>query len=387
MKLELKILGIWLGLMILLRLTFLFPHRFIDDMAYLNAGIQLLLFTMTLIIAINSRGGQRYVFLNFALFFVWVLPMLASSFVGRSLFVNYKYAIIYYHTYVNKVGLSFLLVLIILYAVIDYAMAHRTILFKYAASIIATVTILMIFYSPFMTDPFEIYREPQYVLLKKMQEVERVVAKEINRTPTDEELTAAIQAQPVSSRTTENSVTRPVQVQEIHELRPYLEKGGETSIFWKPLDSATVYVSVVSSLILILFMVLLYRSERSSHAYLDKILYIFLILCIVNILHAVGEIRSNSSPIYLDVFRASHFITLVCSLVMLYVLDLKLRFALSVAGKYYEETLSESSLKISRWRDEIDNLILNSFFKRNRFTRRLADFDKSLELNKQQSES
>jgi hypothetical protein len=386
LKFEIKILGAWLALMLVLRLTFYFPHRHIDDLAYLNAGVQLLLFILTLLISINSRGSQRYVFLNFALFFAWVIPMMASSFVGRSLFLNSKYAIVFFHTYVNKFGLNFLLIVIIVFAVIDYAMGKRTIIFKYTASIISSAAILMVFYSSFLINPLNIYRESQYVLLKKMQDVEKAMTKQFNRTPTDEELAAAIQAQTTSPGPIENTATPLDQSQDVHELRPYLEKGGETSVFWRPLDWATIYVSAIASLMLVLFMVLHYRSERTSHAYLDKILSIFLILCIVNILHTLGEVYSNSSPIYLGVFRVSHFITLSCSMVMVYVLDLKLRFALSVAGKYYEETLIESSLKISRWRDEIDNVILNSFFKRNKFARRLADLNKSIEIKTQQSE-
>jgi len=58
------------------------------------------------------------------------------------------------------------------------------------------------------------------------------------------------------------------------------------------------------------------------------------------------------------------------ALIMVY-LALRLRFISSVRGEFYETELSERPAAITRWRDTLDNMVVESFFNRHTLMGRL----------------
>ena len=59
---------------------------------------------------------------------------------------------------------------------------------------------------------------------------------------------------------------------------------------------------------------------------------------------------------------------------MVYVFSMRLRFILTAVGKYYEGMVVAQPDQVTRWRDEIDNVILRNFFKGKKYLGRLASF-------------
>src|ERR1043166_4074675 len=144
MKHEMRILGEWVGAILLLRLALIFPHRDLNSIGLINIALQLLLFILCVDIAWHSSSSQEYVYANFALFFGFSIPLLGSSFVGESLFHEDVYSPLYYHLYVNKVGLNLTLLFSILYVLMDYFSGSSRAVWKYGASVTLAAIIVQI---------------------------------------------------------------------------------------------------------------------------------------------------------------------------------------------------------------------------------------------------
>ncbi len=340
--------------------SLLLPHRPIHPMAFIDATIQLLLGVLAILIAVHSTKEQRPVFINFALFFASILLLFASSFVGTFLFTGYKFAVIYYHTLVNKIALTLLLFHAILYSILDYLLDRRPVLLKFSLSIAATACMAFIFFQPFLLSPMDQYKEHQYLALDRLGEAAQAFRAGHNRDATGAELLAAVQQSPAGKGVA-------VSQEDIRDLAPYLKDGGDVAVFWKPIDLRTVYADTLVCVLITAFLITLYRSEKPFHSYVDKLQIVFLVLCLLNIIHTLGNIFATTLTSYIAIFQIGHIFTLIISLLLVYVLDLKLRFVLSASGKYYEETLLASPAKVTRFRDEFDQLILKTFLAKDTF--------------------
>jgi len=84
---------------------------------------------------------------------------------------------------------------------------------------------------------------------------------------------------------------------------------------------------------------------------------------------------------YRLIFITGQYFTILCLICMVYAFDLKLRFVLSVTGRYYEYAIQHQPERVTRWRDEFDRYILRSFFWNNKTSNRLAEFQHSTKKN------
>src|SRR5260221_7170385 len=179
MKHEIRILIIWIAALVLMRLLLLFPHRDVNPIALINVSLQVLLFILCVDIALHSTTSQEYVYVNFALFFGFSVMLLASSFVGEALFHDEVYSRLYYHLYVNKVGLNLTLLFSFLYVIVDYFSNSSKTLRKYTISSAVAAFIVLILYYPFVLKPFQLYRERAYVNVQRMQQADAVFSEEL----------------------------------------------------------------------------------------------------------------------------------------------------------------------------------------------------------------
>ena len=92
----------------------------------------------------------------------------------------------------------------------------------------------------------------------------------------------------------------------------------------------------------------------------------------LEIFHNYGYVHSYSTETYHVIFKLGQYFTIVVLLLLVYTFDLKLRFVLSPAGNYYEKILETSPARITRWRDEIDNLILKTFSKNTKILKHIG---------------
>jgi hypothetical protein len=353
MRRELKKLLLWLVLLALLRLTFLLPHRHYDDLKLINTGLQILVCILCIDISRHLKRAEKHLFTNYAISFGFVLPLFVTNFVGETLFMSSPYSTFYYHLYVNKIGLGFFILMPLVYTFLDVFYAHTKTAIKYLISISCSAVVVYLLFYKFIFSPFQLYNEPEYSVVEQLNSHYVRLSNELGKEPTDQELTSAFNQAGVKDA----SIL-------VASLKPYLGNRGLTTLFWKPVDTISIYANAIALALVIILLYSMYRNNMPYYAYLDKILVILGLLSLLDIVHYIGYMKSFSDVNYQLISVTGQYFTILCLLIMVYGLDLKLRFTQSATGKYYEEALATEPEKITIWKDEIDTLILKLFFKR-----------------------
>jgi hypothetical protein len=148
----------------------------------------------------------------------------------------------------------------------------------------------------------------------------------------------------------------------VSELLPYLStENGYVPLIWKPLYLNNIYISVLCVVFIFLFFGYQYRNDPPQGAYIEKIIFLFLPYCSLEILHHYAYIRSVEYSTLIDVQQVGYYLTLLNLLLLLWFFGLRLRFITSVKGEFYERELVSDSEHISRWRDAFDNLLVRHF--------------------------
>lgn len=354
-------MAIWGILLVGFRLLLFLPHRYLDPVGMINASVQTLLCIVSIQIARNSRGAQRHIYLIFAVFFGFVIPLSASSFIGELLFRENRYANIYYHLYVNKFGMNFIQLFLVLFITADYFLSKRKLSVKYCITFFLTSSILIGLFFPFLLNPLQLYYEKDCADLQDMMKSNKEYTLQTHTPPDDHELASALVN--LRQRSGTSSMQFADAIELVRQLRPYMNEGGVTSIFWKPLSLIHIYLNVIVLMIVVIILTATYKFNNVHGAYIDKILIILFLSSALEILHTYGFIHSDSVEKYHALFTLAQYFTILSLLLMVYAFDLRLRFVLSSTGQYYEGVLETSPGKVTRWRDEIDNLILKAFSK------------------------
>jgi hypothetical protein len=116
-----------------------------------------------------------------------------------------------------------------------------------------------------------------------------------------------------------------------------------------------------------------YAKDPPQGAYVDKIMYMFLLIAGLDILHQFAVIKSIEFGSYMELFSIGQYFTTVVWCLVLIFFYARLRFIKSVVGEFYETELQENPEKISRWIDGIDRYILNHFTSSKDFKTRLFE--------------
>jgi len=122
---------------------------------------------------------------------------------------------------------------------------------------------------------------------------------------------------------------------------------------------------------ILLFFGYQYKKDPPQGAYVDKIMFLILLLQSMDILHNWGFIKSVEYGSFTELFAIGQYITVFAELMMILFFSLRLRFITSVQGEFYETELAANPHQISRWRDWVDNLVLSQFFNYKVFNGRL----------------
>jgi hypothetical protein len=148
---------------------------------------------------------------------------------------------------------------------------------------------------------------------------------------------------------------------------PYLEGMAWLVIFTKPLYMNYIYMNILSIGFILLFFGYQYKKDPPQGAYIDKMMFLFLIYCSMEVLHFWEYIRSIEWNYYMEISNLGQYITIFVELLIALFFTLRLRFITSVQGEFYESELARNPAQISRWRDWVDNLVLSHFFNSNPF--------------------
>lgn len=370
MKTGRKILILWASLLLTYGVMMaVFPHGPVGWVEIVNRSIQALLFFVSVFLFLREPSRKsKFIFLNFTLFFLVCILQLLLEFVGQGalLFSNQPYANFFYGKYI-LLAYVYSLGIAILYLVIDLMFGELKVWQKYLGTF-AIVTVFFIWYfEPFLADPMYEYKTPEIMQWKSLSKV----IPEDGELPSAVELANRVTLQSWKDGNAVGDLYPEENIRQIEKLRPYLE--GDN---WRVLFFTEFYMHTINSNVMLIFFIILffgyqYKKDPPQGAYIDKIMFLFLLFCSMEILHTWGFMKSVEWSASTQMFRIGLFVTLVIELLMALFFSLRLRFVTSVQGEFYETELATNPQQVSRWRDWLDNLVLSQFFNFKLFNGRL----------------
>jgi hypothetical protein len=342
----------------------IFDHRPIYPADALNRIIQSLLFILAIFIVLNEQQlKNRVIFINFtAFFFVSGIVQMLQSFMGVLIFPDKQYAFILFWQYC-LIAYIFFLSIAIIYLVIDLLFRNFKIYQKYLVALAIVFSFFVYYYHPFFEDPLYLYNVEEIKQWKTLQSV----IENTEQIPTPAELASQVTLQAWAHGQPIGDLFPEVNLRQMEYLAPYLEGDNWMVLLTKPLYLGHISMNVLLLGFILLFFGYQYKKDPPQGAYIDKMMFIFLIYCSMEILHFWGSLKSVEWKSYIEVSIIGQYITVFLELLLGAFFALRLAFITSVQGEFYEAELARNPAQISRWRDWVDNLVLSHFFNSNPF--------------------
>ncbi len=367
MKLWLKITLLWVGLLLsYIAGMIFFPHSDVLLSAQINRILQMGLLLISLFIFIKEPNRKnKFIFLNFIVYFSLSIPSVLYDFVGKAFLVG-KYTRFLYFQYLSITYVT-ILSLVVVYLVLDLMFHEYRVYQKYlAAFAIVGVFTLYLFY-PFFQNPH---------FLESTEEIQQWITLEtyIEKNPgvsNAADLANRVTLQAWHDGHAVADLYPDENFRRIGELLPYLEGDNWKILEFQPLYLKTIYLDVLVVFFILMFFGYQYRKDPPQGAYIDKIMFLVLLFVSMDILHNWGFIKSIEWGSFSELFTVGQYITVLAELLMLLFFGLRLRFIGTVPGQYYETELAVNPAGISRWRDWVDNAVLSQFFNWKIFNGRL----------------
>jgi hypothetical protein len=360
-----RILAVWLvclavGAGLLLVLS---PGSSLKTGALVTISVRLLIgIVCSFILFREPSQSRKPIFLNFSLYFLNSILWFLYAFVGRgaTLFSANDFAAFYTQQYLYALDF-FLLAFAVIYVVLDSLFSNFKIYQKYIFTLLIVGGTFTYYYSPFFENPKYLYTTEDISDYKAVRNsVEQLVA-EGKDGPTVTEISAITQLGVWRDGKQIGLLLEGEKARRIAEILPYLEGLNYTVLLWKPLYLNTIYMSVLCVVFIFLFFGYQYKNDPPQGAYIEKIVFLFLPYCSLEILHHYGYIKSVQATAMWEISQIGYYLSLVNLVAFLVFFGLRLRFISSVKGEFYERELVSDSEHISRWRDAFDNLIVRHF--------------------------
>jgi hypothetical protein len=337
----------------------IFPHTPKMISVYLNQAIQGLLFIISLFIVLKEPNKKnRFIFLNFTIYFGLVLLSFIYDFIDKDLFVL-KYSRHYFFQYLT-IAYMFFLAIAITYTVFDSLFREFTLLKKYLLTIVVVLGFFIYFYHIYFTNPKYLYYTRDinqwrilsaYIDEQKGAEVDAInAAGAINLKSWDDGY-----KDPVGELYPEENYKR------IEFLLPYTQGENFRVLLLAPLYRSSILMDVFLIGFILLYFGYQYKKDPPQGAYIEKIMFLLLLWASMDAFHCWGFINSVEWTTWNELFSVGQYVTLADVLLLALFFALRLRFITSVQGEFYETELAANPQQISRWRDWIDNLILSQF--------------------------
>jgi hypothetical protein len=370
-----KIILLWILLLLLVIAAELLPHRPVPTLGIVNIGLQVMLFLLCFQMARKDDRAFRPSLINLTILFGSCVLLYGSNFVGTAFFRSDRYVSVYYHEFVNKFGYNALLSVAVVYLIVDFLAQKRSIAMKYAITISVSAIMLVPLYYPYFKDPLHLYRTEEFSRYLEVKTAHEALLNEKAGQPTSDEISQRVLRDRYGAAAPSRTDDRTREEREIRRLSGYLVNGSELILFWKPLNLATVYMSLMLAGLLIVFYAVKFFHDRPQGAYFEKIIFFLFLFFSLEGLHAWAFTKSTDTQLYYSIHSTGQYLVVAVLLALVYVCSVRLRFLVSPIGMYYERQVVRRPEMISRWRDEIDRFVLKSFLQKPPFAGRLGTLE------------
>ena len=343
----------------------LLPHHPVDLAGFLTYSVQtLLLFICLAVFKHEPTRNRRFVFLNFAILFATAPIAHLYNFVGTVIpaewfYSDTRFSRFLINQYVFR-GAYFLFIAVALgYLAIDLVLREQRVMTKYIVTIGIVAMFFGVYYYPFIRDPLYLHRTADVQEWKVLDQAFSSVKQRTGIDPTAEQLAAL-----PSVRAAFDAMEVTNEPARVTELYPYLFADNWKILVFKPLHLNQIYMSILSIGFVILFFGYQFLKDPPQGAYIEKVMFLFLAFCTLEAFHAymatsIIEWQALKHFTILGIY----FSVVILGLVAI-IFSLRLHFITSAKGEFYEQELAESPGRITRWRDLLDDLVIEKFFNR-----------------------
>jgi hypothetical protein len=363
-----KILRFWGAFVALYSVALLtFPNRGMDPALFIVTATQVLLFLTSIAIVRHEVSPKnKFVFVNFGVFFSVSIFSAVGRFVGfnATFFADVERSGHYFDAYAAYGAYGFFLALAIVYLAIDALFRDFKTIQKYAVSAGIVGTFFVVYFSGFLTNPDYAYQTQDVLDWKRMYTAFEDY-KEVHGTEPDAAELAAVQDMYVYQNAVPVATLHPeARLARVTQLYPYLHDLNYNILIMKPASYYMIFMGVVAVGFILLFFGYQYMRDPPQGAYIDKVMFLFLLFSSMEVLHNASYIKSLEWQTFAEIVGAGQYASSVVLLLITLFFALRLRFIMSVKGEFYEHELEARPAGITRWRDSLDTMVVESFFNR-----------------------
>ena len=373
-----KILILWASTSLAYACAILFlPHIELSVSSVLNRLLMTGLFFISLFISKREPNrSSRFIFVNFTLFFFLSTVNLLFEFVGQAFMAHDKFANFFFWQYLS-LAQAFLLGISLGYLVIDLMFRDYKVFQKYLATVSIVTVFFCYYFFPFLENPMHLYVTEDMKQWKTLEayfdNAALTTNGELTVAPTPIELANEVRLQSWNNGVAIGDLYPEENIRRIEELIPYLEGQNWVVLFYKPWSMSSIQMNVLLIGLILLYFGYQYKKDPPQGAYVDKIMFLFLLFCSMEVLHNWGFIKSLEGTSYWEMVGIGQYVTIFVELMMVLFFALRLRFITSVHGEFYETELAANPHQVTRWRDWVDEIVLAQFFNFKLFNGRLFE--------------
>jgi len=367
MRLSKKVFYWWLAILSLFAATLLcLQHDRVSLPGFLSYSIQALLFVISVYIVRHEPiRKNKFIFVNFAVLFAFSFLDHLYPFVGKGgeFFSNQPFLRFFLGEYIFFGAYFLFIAFAIIYLTVDVLFRDFHTYQKYASSIGIALTFFGFYYAPYFDDPKYLHHTADVLDYKTLATSYDEWVNEVGQAPTPETLADITEMYSWKDGIKTGLLFPEEKLVRANALYAYLPDNWPVLVF-KPLYSDALRMAVVSIGFILLFFGYLYMKDPPQGAYIEKIMFLLLVFCSLEALHlwtAMKEVEwSASSSIWTVGLNVSNVVLALLAGAF----SMRLRFITSVKGEFYEQELAIRPSTITRWRDSLDNLVVEKFFNR-----------------------
>ena len=368
MSISKKIFYTWLVILAVFAASLLLlPSKDASWAGFMSCSLQALLFVICLyIIRREPIRKNKFIFVNFALFFSLSFLAYAYFFVGRgtAFFADQDYLKLYLSQYVSFGLYFFLLTIAVVYLTMDVLFRDFQVYQKYVITIGISLAFFAIYYSPYFTDSKYLYHTAEVLNYHVLDSEYTKYEKEHGEAPTPATLANLTELYSWKNDQKTGILFEEEKVNTVNALYSYLDGENWKVLLYRPLYLDGINMSIVCIGFILLFFGYLYMKDPPQGAYIEKIMFLFLVFCSLEVLHSWTAIKLVEWQAASSIWTVGVYVSDVVLLLLVGAFSMRLRFITSVKGEFYEQELALSPSAVTRWRDSLDNLVVEKFFNR-----------------------
>ncbi len=341
------------------------PHGPVSRTFIAISVAQVFLFVQSFRIYLNEPNQKnRPIFFNFALFFSSSILFLAFPFIGpgSSFFSSSDYVGFYFQEYISFGLYYVLLSLSVVYLAVDALLREFRTWQKYLIAIAIVGAFYCYYNYPLLADARYLYGTSDIVEWKVVDKAVHEY-KELNgnSVPTAEQIASKIELNSWSGIRKTGVLFPEEKLARIAQLLPYTEERNYVILLFRPLYMNVIFLCILSVGFALLFFGYQYMKDPPQGAYIERIMFLFLVFLSLEVLHAWSFIKNLEWGSIADILQKGQYVSVFVLLLMGLFFTLRLRFIKSVKGEFYENELASRPGGVMRWRDALDNLVIRHF--------------------------